>query len=95
LTAADGLIPSTWVSILDHVGGIDADLEPAVHAQPDHALEAVPVALDQDSQGAVVTLAGGVHQLLIRSGVGAHGEVHIPFRGSAGRAFTVLERIIA
>jgi hypothetical protein len=40
--------------------------------------EPVPVALDQGSQGGLVAVAGGGHQLLVGSGVGAHGEVHIP-----------------
>jgi hypothetical protein len=59
------------VSILDHVGGIDAARQPPVQAQP------APVAFDQDSQGTLVAVvAGGVQQFLIRSGVGAQGSPH-------------------
>jgi hypothetical protein len=47
------------VGLLDDVGGIDAALEPSVHAQPDLALQLVPVTLDQDGQGALVAGSGG------------------------------------
>jgi hypothetical protein len=60
--------------------------------QPDDALQPVAVALDRD---ALVAVAGGLQQFLIRWGVGAHGEVHIPFQGNAGRPFTALESILS
>jgi hypothetical protein len=69
---------------VDDVGGVDAALEPPVHAQPDHALEAGAVALDQDGEGVLVAVAGGVQEFLIRSGVGAHGGIHIPLRRERG-----------
>jgi hypothetical protein len=83
------------VGILDDIGGIDAALEPSVHAQPDHAFEPVTVALDQDSQGALVAVAGGVQQFVVASGIDAHERVHIPLHGNAGRTFTALERILS
>src|SRR5262249_35935969 len=82
------------VGLLDHVGGIDAALQPAVHAQPDHALEPVTVALDQDCEGVLVAVAGGVQQLLVSSSVGAHSGVHTPLHGTSGGTFTALERIL-
>ena len=79
------------VGLLHDVRGIDAALEPPVHAQPDHALETVAVALDQDGQGALVAVAGGVQQAVVGWGVGAHGGVPIPLHGNAGRTFTPLQ----
>ena len=72
-------------------GPLDASrrsLEPVVEP-----LESVPGALGQDSQGALVAVARGVQQFLIRLGVGAHGGVHIPLHGNAGRTVTALERV--
>ena len=37
-------------------------MEPPVQAQPDHALQPVPVALDE---GALVAVTGGVQKLLV------------------------------
>jgi hypothetical protein len=52
--------------------------------QPDHALKPIPMPFDKHSQGALVTSAGGIQQFLVRSGVAAHGGVHIPLHGNAG-----------
>src|SRR5262249_2093284 len=70
-------------------------LEPPVHAQPDHALQPVPVALDQDGQSGLVAVAGGVQEILVGSSVGAQGGLPIPLHGNAGCTFTALERIVS
>jgi hypothetical protein len=43
---------------LDGVGGIDAALEPSVHTQPDHTLEAVAAAFDQNSTAIFAAMPG-------------------------------------
>src|SRR5262249_42797184 len=78
----------------DHVGGIDAALEPAVHAQPDHALEAGPGGRDPDSQGGPVAVAGGGRRVLFRSGGAAHGADPVPLHANAGRTLTAPYTII-
>jgi hypothetical protein len=55
----------------DHVSGIDAALEPAVHPQP------VPVVRGQGSQGAFVAGSGSFQQFFLGQGGGAQGRVHI------------------
>src|SRR5262245_11501300 len=70
-------------------------LEPPVPAQPDHALQPVPVALDQDGQSGLVAVAGGVQEILVGSSVGAQGGLPIPVRGNAGCTFTALKRIVS
>jgi hypothetical protein len=82
------------VGFLDHVGGIDAALEAAVHAQAHHAFKAVPMAFDQDSQGALVAITGGVPQFLVATGIGTHDGVPISVHENASRTFTALERIL-
>jgi hypothetical protein len=82
------------IGLLDHVGGIDAALEPAVHAQPDHALEVAAMAFDQGGEGALVAVAGGVQEFLVGAGVGADGGAPIPLYGNAGRTFTARGRIL-
>jgi hypothetical protein len=81
------------VGILQNVGGIDAALKPSVHAQADHAPEAVAVALDKDSEAALVAVAGGLQELFVGSGVGAHGGVPIPIHGNEGRRFTARDSL--
>src|SRR5262249_17490547 len=56
-------------------------------------LESVPVALDQDSQGAVA-LPRGVQQFLAGRGVGAWGAAPIPLHAHASRTFTALNRML-
>src|SRR5262249_18260085 len=68
--------------LLGDVGGGRAAPPPPVHAQPDHALQPLPVALDERSQGALVAVAGGVQKLVVGWGAGAHGGVPIPYTGT-------------
>jgi hypothetical protein len=53
------------VGLPDHVGGINAALQPPVRAQANHALQVLPGALDQGSEGGLVGGAGGLQQLLV------------------------------
>lgn len=82
------------VGVLGYVGGIDAALKPPVHAQSDHALKAVPVALNQDGKGDLVALVGGVQQFLVGAGIGTHAEVPISVPGNTVRKFTALASIL-
>jgi len=41
------------------------------------------VALDKNSEGALVAVVGGIEQFLVGSGVGAHGGVPLSFHENA------------
>ena len=69
------LLGDVEIRLLEHVGGIDPPLEPAVEPQPHHLPQPFAVAAEQLGQRGLVALAGAVDQpLVVKPGAWTHSR---------------------